>query len=363
MANKKPTWAKWVTRISLVFAIGALVWTVNDLGLNTMKLYMSKIGWWWFGVVGLEVFGTFLDAVAIRAFMSPENREIKLRQTTLSQLSGRAVNIVTPTANLGEVLKMSVLTEYVSEARAISTILLYNVVAFVIELMVVAVATPFLLIFVPMPTGLWWMVFASGVVCLLISVGLYVLVGRGMLSAVARTLRRIRLISQARLAKLEPKLRSVDDKLRLVEGARRRDRLLGIGAITLSRFTSMFISLSVVYVVSPGTLTVGFIAAYIVGGFAIYMVGTLVPMGLGVSEGGWYGLFRALGENPAGGVTMVLARRVTLILYAGIGLVLLTASETVKRARVRQAERAAAPPPEPAAVPAALPVPPTTPAQ
>jgi len=67
---------------------------------------------------------------------------------------------------------------------------------------------------------------------------------------------------------------------------------------------------------------------------------TLVPMGVGISEGGNYTLFRALGENPARGVTLVLARRVTLIVYAGIGLVLVTASETVKRARERQAERA-----------------------
>jgi len=67
-----------------------------------------------------------------------------------------------------------------------------------------------------------------------------------------------------------------------------------------------------------------------------------VPMGVGISEGGNYALFRALGENPARGVTLVLARRVTLIMYAAIGLVLVTASETVQRARERQVERAAA---------------------
>lgn len=354
MAKPKPTWAKWVTWISVAIGIGALIWTINDIGLSTMRTYMARIGWWWIGVVVLEVFGTFLDAVAIRAFMSPENRGIKLRQTTLSQLAGRAINIVTPSANLGEVVKMSVLTEYVSESRAVSTILLYNVVGFSIELLVVAVATPFLLVFVPMPAGLWWMVLGSGAICLVLSVGLYVLVGRGMLGTFVGLARRVRVISQARFDRWQPKIQSIDDKLRLVEGARTRDRWIGIGAILLSRLTSMFLSLSVVYVVSPSTLTVGFIAAYIVGGFVIYMVGTLVPMGLGVSEGGWSGLFRALGENPAGGVTMVLARRVTQILYAATGLFLITASETVKRARVRQAERQAQEP---------VPAPPTTPPQ
>jgi hypothetical protein len=89
-------------------------------------------------------------------------------------------------------------------------------------------------------------------------------------------------------------------------------------------------------------ITPGFVAAFTVGGFIIYIASSLVPMGVGISEGGNYALFRALGENPARGVTLVLARRVTLIMYAAIGLVLVTASETVQRARERQAERAAA---------------------
>ena len=46
-----------------------------------------------------------------------------------------------------------------------------------------------------------------------------------------------------------------------------------------------------------------------------------------------------------------LARRVTVILYAAIGLVLTTASETVRRARERSAERAErAPEPAPASL-------------
>ena len=53
---------------------------------------------------------------------------------------------------------------------------------------------------------------------------------------------------------------------------------------------------------------------------------------------------RAIGENPARGVTMVIARRVTLVVYATIGLVLMTASETVQRARERARVAAPSPP-------------------
>jgi len=79
-----------------------------------------------------------------------------------------------------------------------------------------------------------------------------------------------------------------------------------------------------------------------VGSFFIYMASTLVPMGIGINEGGYNELFRLLGENPVRGTALILARRVALILYAAIGLVLVTASETVRRARERQAGRSAA---------------------
>ena len=107
----RPTWARWVTRISLVLALVALVWTIHDTGITTIGRYFKRIGWWWFAVVALEVAITSLDAVAIRAFLSPEQHKVRLRSALLSQLAGRSVNAVTPSGNLGEVVKVSVLTE------------------------------------------------------------------------------------------------------------------------------------------------------------------------------------------------------------------------------------------------------------
>jgi uncharacterized membrane protein YbhN (UPF0104 family) len=146
------------------------------------------------------------------------------------------------------------------------------------------------------------------------------------------------LLSAERLARWEPRLRSVDDKMKLVEGARERDRRFGILMVTLSRMTSM--TLSFLLLIAMGEkLTVGFVASITVGSFFIYMASTLVPMGIGINEGGYNMMFRALGENTARGTALILARRVALIMYAAIGLVLVTASETVQRARERHTRR------------------------
>jgi uncharacterized protein (TIRG00374 family) len=330
--SNRPTWARWVTRISLVVAAFALVLTIRKVGLVAIAKYFRLIGWWWIAVFLLEVVITSLDAVAIRGFLSPEQDKVRFRSALLSQLAGRSVNAVTPSGNVGEAVKVSVLTEYVSGSRAVSTILLYNIVGFAVELLLVAMAAPLLALFFPLARA-WRVLFLiAGLVCLAISIGLYALVHRGMLASLARLGVRLHLLSPARFERWHAKLASVDDKLRLIAGARSRDRWIGIGAVIASRLVSLSLSLVILHAIGE-PITVGFVAGYTVGGFIIYMLASLVPMGLGISEGGTWELFRALGENPARGTALVIARRVTLVAYAAIGLVLVMASETVQRAR------------------------------
>jgi uncharacterized protein (TIRG00374 family) len=330
--SKRPTWARWVTRISLVVAAFALVLTIRKVGLVALAKYFRLIGWWWIAVFLLEVVITSLDAVAIRGFMSPEQDRVRFRSALLSQLAGRSVNAVTPSGNVGEAVKVSVLAEHVSSTRAVSTILLYNIVGFSVELLLVGLAAPLVALCFPLPHA-WRVLFVIvGVVCFALSAGLYALVHRGMLASLAQLGVRLRLLSPARRERWHAKLSSIDDKLRLVAGARSRDRWLGIAAVIASRLVSLSLSLVILHAIGE-PITAGFVAGYTVGGFLVYMLASLVPMGLGISEGGTWELFRALGENPARGTALVIARRVTLVAYAAIGLVLVMASETVQRAR------------------------------
>lgn len=324
-------------RVILAVSLAALVYTIYDIGLRTLGVYLRKIGWWWCAVIPMEVLCTILDGATIRAFASPE--KIKLRHTLLAQLSGRAVNAVTPSGNLGEVVKMSVLTDFVTESRAVSTILLYNIVSFSAELLIIAAAVPFAVALVPMPTSLVILMIATAVVCLALAVGMIVLVRRGMVTSVARLGLRLRILSQARFEKWHEKLQSVDDKLRMVGAARRRDRWMGIAFSFAARLNSMALSLLILRAVGV-SITPPFVAFWVVMSFAIYFASTVVPMGIGISEGGYYSLFRSMGTNPAQGVALVFTRRTVTVCYAIVGLLLVTFSETVKRAKAKQAEKA-----------------------
>jgi hypothetical protein len=340
----KPRWARWVTALSMVVALGALVYTIHDIGLAEIGSRFSQIGYLWFAVIGLEASITTLDATAMRAFLSPDQDKIRWRDALLAQLAGRAVNAVVPTGNIGEAVKVSVLVEHVSQSAAIAAILLYNIVSFMCELGTLVIAVVLTLVLVPLPSGLQATIAISAGVAVIVIAALYLAVRGGILVGIAKNLRRVRLISKPRFDNWAIELKSVDDKLNRVAGARTRDRVIGVCAIIASRATSLTLS-GVMLIAVGAKLTVALFAALQVGGFVIYMVGSLVPMGIGVSEGGNDALFRALRANgssvndPSVGVTSVLARRVTLVLYAAIGLVLVTTNMTVKRAREKARAR------------------------
>ncbi|MCE9573561.1 MAG: hypothetical protein K8W52_10430, partial [Deltaproteobacteria bacterium] len=112
----------------------------------------------------------------------------------------------------------------------------------------------------------------------------------------------------------------------------RRERWSPVAWIVASWLLSLVsmwtVLTSVGYVAGPGTL-----AAIAIGGTLINLAASIVPMGLGISEGSNAALFAALGAPPAVGVAMVVGGRVVPLCYAAIGLVLVGASTAVGGAR------------------------------
>ena len=75
----RPTWARWVTRISLILALVALVFTIRDIGLRAIATYFRRIGWWWIAVALLEVVA--LELPLIRASMRKKSSRVELRRS------------------------------------------------------------------------------------------------------------------------------------------------------------------------------------------------------------------------------------------------------------------------------------------
>jgi uncharacterized membrane protein YbhN (UPF0104 family) len=92
-------------------------------------------------------------------------------------------------------------------------------------------------------------------------------------------------------------------------------------------------------VMSPGQFL-----ALLSAGLLIAWISTIVPMGLGLSEGGNAALFTLIGAPASLGLALALARRVNQVVFAAIGFIVLAADRVGTHVHGRITSRYAARP-------------------
>lgn len=312
---RTPAWLRWTTRISLVLGLVALAITLRAVGLDTLVGHLEAIGPWFLLLLAIEAASTFCDAGALY-LMTRGRGGPAFRKVCVAQFAGRAVNSVTPGANLGEALKVSLLARECSPQRIIAGVMYVAISAVVVSLTVVALGSLITAIVFPVPRAAMIALLVGGIVSSATAISLVVLVRRGMLGALARTARRLRLISGARLTTWTEQLSDLDARLRGdVQGEHR------VGATCLV-LASQVLSRGAVWatiLASGYTLGGPQLIAILSAGVILGWVCNIVPMGIGVSEGGNLALFALIGAPPSLGVALALAKRVNQIVFAGLG--------------------------------------------
>jgi hypothetical protein len=330
-----PDWLRWVTRISIVFGIGGIIATAWIVGVGVIFDHLRAIGPWFLVLVAVEMIATTCDASAVYLLTRGPGAP-SFRDVIVAQFAGRAVNSVTPASNLGEALKVSLLARNCSTGRVTAAVLYTLLTTVVISLGVIAggsVATAFLF---TMPPVARLALCAAALVSACLGATVIVLVRRGMLGTLTAFLARIRIISNARQQRWKGRLADLDARLRGDVGAEHRH--LAIGAIAVSQLLQKALTYGTVlaagYMLGPGQFL-----ALLSAGVVLGWVSTIIPMGLGISEGGNVALFALIGAPTALGVALALARRVNQVVFALLGFAILTADRVASRVhhQLRQA--------------------------
>jgi uncharacterized membrane protein YbhN (UPF0104 family) len=156
------------------------------------------------------------------------------------------------------------------------------------------------------------------------------------LTTLSGTLARVRLISKTRRDTWNKTLGEVDRRLRGQEVAHRRRALAFIlMAQTLQKGLSFLVPYAAGYSLSPGQFL-----ALVSAGVLLGWISSIVPLGLGISEGGNVALFSLIGAPAALGLALSLSRRVNQVVFATIGFIVLTTDKlgTKLHGRVRAAK-------------------------
>lgn len=319
--------------IVLVGGTVGLVVLLRQLGWDKMRAVFAGVGWWFFAVVGIDVVGMSLDAAAIHAFMRPESRMVSYWRVFAAQASGRAISILTPGGVVGEATKISMLVSHAPRDRVVSSIVLFNLAAFYISVGIVMIGVPITALSVDLPHQLAVVVWIALAILTVIVVGLGLMIHRGAVDTVMAAARGLHIVSAARLDKWRTQIKSLDSHLKELHSDQSPGTRTGLVLLCISRVVAWSATTTVLHLVGVHvhpTLLIGVLSV----GVLISWISAIVPLGLGVADGGNLALFKVLGAEGATGAFVTMLGRARSLAIALIGLTVMAVAHTVNRVSV-----------------------------
>ncbi|MEZ4403820.1 MAG: lysylphosphatidylglycerol synthase transmembrane domain-containing protein [Kofleriaceae bacterium] len=317
-----PRWARRFTIVASLVALAALALTLHQVGLGSVIDELRAIGGWFAALIAIEVVAAVADALAISGFLGPDPPRSSLRRVLHAQVAGRAVNLVTPFGSLGEATKATLLMRDTDSTRAVAAVARFGMVYVVVNLVVIVVGAPVCALALDLPTWLERTLWIGTGLAAALGIAGVALVRAGLVETVLRVLVRGRLVSAARRDRWHDAVARLDHGLRGGGWATWRPGLWA----AVSKLVQ-WVAAWLVLAANGHAPSLGVMAALATAGNLINIVANVVPLGLGVTEGGTAALMAALGQPPSLGVTVAVARRAIQLLYAAVGLTLLVSAE------------------------------------
>lgn len=317
---------------------GLLAWMLHRLGFDNVRRVLAGVGAWFFAIIALDVSALVCEAAAIRQFMRPEARMVAYWRVLAAQVSGRAINILTPGGALGEATKVSLLVAHAPRGRVVSSIVLLNLGALYLSVLLLVIGVPVTALLVDLPHELQVVAWIGLSVVVPLVIGLAILVQRGALATVLSAARVLRVISAERRERWTSRLLEIDRHVRELQSRRSpgtRAGLLLVCAARLCNWGATILVLHSVGVTLGATLLVGLFSI----GVLIGWISAIVPFGLGIADGGNYALFGVLGAPGAAGVFVTLLARARSLTLALIGLVVMALAHGSSRLEIARRSR------------------------
>lgn len=304
-----------------VLGCGALWWLLRNESWHRFTASLSSLGWWSAAVlILLDSVTLCCNAAALHTFMRPQARMVRYLRVLGAQASAHSINTLTPGLPIGVATKFTLLVEHVPRARVLSSIVLLNLAQLYLSVAVLVAGIPVTLLFVDLPHEL--KIIVGVVVAALIPavVALGLVVRRGALRSVVDLLRRVRIISGARADHWRDKAREIDGHIRELHRHRTAGTWHGLLWVAAARVSAWSAALLLVFMLGV-PLTPALVIGLITLGTLVTWLSALVPFGVGLADGGSYGLFLLLGATGPQGLLVAMVNRARSFVMALLGLI------------------------------------------
>jgi len=169
-------------------------------------------------------------------------------------------------------------------------------------------------------------------------VGLGVIIQRGAMATLVDLLRQVRLISADRATDWRSRLVDVDEHIRELHRQRTKSTRIGMMFVVAAKLLSWTSTMILARAIGV-ELTPALVVAMLSVGVLIQWVSNIVPLGLGIADGGSYALYAMVGASGEQGMFVALLSRARSVSVAVVGLgamIVLQAQHRLAHARIHR---------------------------
>jgi uncharacterized protein (TIRG00374 family) len=311
-------WTRVVHVAALAVGVALAIVLVAQLGEAGLAIIVGAARWF-AAIAVIDVASAACDALAIHAFVR-QREPVRYRDVLTAQLGGIAINRLTPGNSLGEPVKVSMLSRHVSGKRAIAAIVLFNLTTMYVSIAAFAIGVPLTAILLDLPASVMFAAWGALAVLGALAALAAWLVRRGAVASLIDLLVGARIISKARGERWATAIADIDQHVRELGGDTSSVGLrVGLVSLIGSRLLNYAGTIALLHA-SRISVDGSQLIALLTVGVIVTWIASIVPLGLGLSDGSYYVVYQLLGIPPRGALIFSMMLRVRTVVLAVIGL-------------------------------------------
>jgi hypothetical protein len=313
--------------LAFIAAAVGLVVVARGLGWRGIEQAVVGVGPWFVVLLAIDLAGASCDAFALHGFLGGG---CSYPRVLVAQLSGMAVNRLTPGHSLGEPVKATLLVRHVPADAAVSSVMMFNVATIYLGAASIILGVPITALLLDLPPTIERLVWIGLGVIVALAAALAALVRTGPIAAGIAALATLRVISAARAVRWHERTGPIDARLRTLTDLGAPGVARGLAGVVGSRLLNWLGTIVVLYAAGI-PMTPALVVAMLTVGILITWMSNVVPLGLGLADGTNYALYGLLGASPVAGLLFTMVNRLRTIALAMAGLLVMLVA--TRRAR------------------------------
>jgi len=311
-----------VRYIVLTIGLAIFSYLVYSYGIANILTNLGRTGWWFLPIVLVWAIVYFCNAVAWYSILHDHHPDVSLLSIYRLTISAFALNYVTPFLNLGgEPYRVMALNGRVDKHRAISSVILYNMIRWLAHFffwitgiaVAIAVLTPSL----PFAAAL-------AAICIALTFLVAFFMSRhknGIFESLISWISSKRILKRyaAKLEPHKPTLLVIDKQIKQLYLHQRKTFYKSIAFEYVSRIIA---SLEFYFILKALGYSPTFLQAIYINAASSFILNMLffVPFELGTREGGLYFIMQSIGYTQGIGIFIGLVNRLRELAWILIGM-------------------------------------------